>query len=172
MSRPTRSRRCSTATTTSSPPPGQAFLATTFNCARCHDHKADPIPQTDYYQMVAFVRDIRPYSNTRDVRSAFNLTDITPPEQRAEFEAAIKARDAKLGEVRKAMEAVENAFILTLPAEDQRAAEGPGRDRVVMRKVIPALTGKAKADYAALRKQRSDLERKTDPPNRQLALSP
>ena len=43
---------------------GQAFLATTFNCARCHDHKVDPIPQADYYKMVAFFRDIRPYLRT------------------------------------------------------------------------------------------------------------
>ena len=30
---------------------GQAFLGVTVNCARCHDHKFDPIPQTDYYRM-------------------------------------------------------------------------------------------------------------------------
>ena len=29
----------------------QAFLALTVNCARCHDHKFDPIPQADYYRM-------------------------------------------------------------------------------------------------------------------------
>ncbi|MFN8708761.1 MAG: DUF1549 domain-containing protein, partial [Planctomyces sp.] len=27
-----------------------AFLAMTVKCARCHDHKFDPIPQTDYYR--------------------------------------------------------------------------------------------------------------------------
>ena len=31
----------------------KAFLATTLNCARCHDHKFDPIEQTDYYRMRA-----------------------------------------------------------------------------------------------------------------------
>lgn len=30
-----------------------AFLGITMNCARCHDHKFDPITQTDYYGMVA-----------------------------------------------------------------------------------------------------------------------
>ena len=74
---------------------GQAFLGTTFNCARCHDHKVDPIPQTDYYKLVAFFRDIRPYSETRDVRSAFNLTDITPPDQRAKYEEELKKREAR-----------------------------------------------------------------------------
>jgi hypothetical protein len=105
---------------------GQGFLGTTFNCARCHDHKADPVPQTDYYKLVAFMRDIRPYSETRDVRSAFNLTDISPPEQRAKYAADLEKRQARLAEIRKLMEAAEDAVIKTLPAEDQRASEGPG----------------------------------------------
>ncbi len=30
---------------------GEAMLGTTISCARCHDHKFDPIPQSDYYAM-------------------------------------------------------------------------------------------------------------------------
>jgi hypothetical protein len=30
-----------------------AFLGMTVKCARCHDHKFDPIPQVDYYKMAA-----------------------------------------------------------------------------------------------------------------------
>jgi mono/diheme cytochrome c family protein len=150
---------------------GQAFLATTFNCARCHDHKVDPIPQTDYYKLVAFFRDIRPYSENRDVRSAFNLTDITPPDQRQKYEADLKKRDGRLAEIRKAMEAIEDEFIKTLPAEDQRAAEGNDRPQVVANKVVPGLKGKPKDEYTALRDERRELAKKQDPPGRQLALS-
>ena len=32
---------------------GSAFLGLTVNCARCHNHKFDPIAQTDYYAMAA-----------------------------------------------------------------------------------------------------------------------
>ncbi|QDV32761.1 PSD1 and planctomycete cytochrome C domain-containing protein [Tautonia plasticadhaerens] len=32
---------------------GKAFLGLTINCARCHDHKYDPIPQDDYYRFRA-----------------------------------------------------------------------------------------------------------------------
>ena len=33
---------------------GAVFLATTYGCARCHDHKYDPVSQKDYYQLQAF----------------------------------------------------------------------------------------------------------------------
>jgi hypothetical protein len=32
---------------------GQTFLGVTVNCARCHDHKFDPVSQTDYYRLAA-----------------------------------------------------------------------------------------------------------------------
>lgn len=35
---------------------GRAFLAMTLGCARCHDHKFDPIPATDYYAMAGIFR--------------------------------------------------------------------------------------------------------------------
>jgi len=39
---------------------GQAFLAMTINCARCHDHKIDPITQADYYSLASFFNGIKP----------------------------------------------------------------------------------------------------------------
>ena len=33
---------------------GKAFLGLTVNCAKCHDHKSDPLSQVDFYRMRAF----------------------------------------------------------------------------------------------------------------------
>src|SRR5205823_9367783 len=42
---------------------GQVFLGLTVDCARCHDHKIDPIPQKDYYRLLAFFRNINHFRN-------------------------------------------------------------------------------------------------------------
>jgi hypothetical protein len=38
---------------------GQTFLGMTVNCARCHDHKFDPIPQKDYYRLKAALEGVK-----------------------------------------------------------------------------------------------------------------
>ncbi|HTU26387.1 MAG TPA: DUF1549 domain-containing protein, partial [Pirellulales bacterium] len=42
----------------------KGFLGLTMNCARCHDHKFDPVPQADYYRLRAF---FEPYQVRVDV---------------------------------------------------------------------------------------------------------
>ena len=37
---------------------GKSFLALTFECAHCHDHKYDPISQKDYYRTFAFFNQV------------------------------------------------------------------------------------------------------------------
>ncbi len=42
---------------------GQVFLGLTVDCARCHDHKIDPIAQRDYYAMLSFFQNVNHYRN-------------------------------------------------------------------------------------------------------------
>ncbi len=49
---------------------GQTFLGLTINCARCHDHKIDPLTQRDYYGMLAFFQNVTPMGD-RQMNPAF-----------------------------------------------------------------------------------------------------
>ena len=109
----------------------QAFLGMTMNCARCHDHKIDPVPQTDYYRLLAFFRDIPRFSNDRNVMSSTSQRDVTPREKRAVYEKELEERERKKEALTKQIEALEDVVIKRMPAEDQRASEGLDRPQVV-----------------------------------------
>lgn len=51
---------------------GKAFLGLTFECARCHDHKYDPISQKDYYKMFGF------FNSTFEIGTPVYGPDQTP----------------------------------------------------------------------------------------------
>jgi hypothetical protein len=58
---------------------GQAFLALTFECAKCHDHKYDPILQKDYYRAFAFFNQVPEKGLVGDITLA-SLAD--PPKMK------------------------------------------------------------------------------------------
>jgi hypothetical protein len=58
---------------------GKAFLALTFECAKCHDHKYDPIRQQDYYETFAFFNQVPEKGLVGDITLA-SLAD--PPKMK------------------------------------------------------------------------------------------
>ena len=143
----------------------QAFLGLTINCARCHDHKIDPIPQADYYKLLAFFQGVPSYG-TRGDHTSYNQTDISPPEvaqQHAE-------RDAAMRRLKEQMEKIEQAGIVKMSGEDQRITEGPGRKKLLEAKLKDYLDADQWREYEALRAQFAEWEAKKLPP-RESALS-
>jgi cytochrome c553 len=47
---------------------GRAILATTISCARCHDHKFDPIPTKEYYGLAGIFRSTQTFTGLRRAR--------------------------------------------------------------------------------------------------------
>ncbi len=85
---------------------GQTFLGLTVNCARCHNHKFDPILQADYYRMQAIFGG-----------ASGQEVDIATDAERSAWEAADKAYKERLKPVTDALEQ------LAKPYEERIAAE-------------------------------------------------
>ena len=77
---------------------GRAFMGLTLACARCHDHKFDPIPTADYYGLagIFFSTHILPDPGAKTSGSPMLRTPIASPSTIAAAEA-YKARLASLG---------------------------------------------------------------------------
>jgi mono/diheme cytochrome c family protein len=64
---------------------GEVFLALPLRCAKCHDHKFDPLPTRDYYSMMAFFGDTHP----AELDAPFFPGEVLP-DGRAEKERATR----------------------------------------------------------------------------------
>jgi hypothetical protein len=73
---------------------GEAFLGLTFGCARCHNHKFDPILQKDYYRLQAF------FSNTSFGDGPLPLKD---PVARQKYDAQKALWEEKTKDIRAEM---------------------------------------------------------------------
>jgi cytochrome c553 len=71
-----------------------AACGVTINCARCHDHKLDPIPQRDYYALVAVFAGVR-RGDTTTSRSL----DRRHAADKAELNAAVAAARGRVHEL-------------------------------------------------------------------------
>jgi mono/diheme cytochrome c family protein len=61
---------------------GRAALGLSLGCARCHDHKFDPIPSEDYYALYGFFRSTRyPWAGIELDQAPRDLVPLDPPEK-------------------------------------------------------------------------------------------
>ncbi len=83
-----------------------SVLGLTVGCARCHNHKYDPIPQRDYYRLSAILQtSFDPYDwlspKKREVSLALDSEIKEVEDHNRSFEADIKRLEAKLDEMAK-----------------------------------------------------------------------
>ena len=84
---------------------GAAYLGLTMGCARCHDHKFDPISQREFYQMYAFFNNVAEVDKEAD-RKNFNAPFLelgTPQEivRKQAYESQLKALQEELATYQK-----------------------------------------------------------------------
>lgn len=116
----------------------RAFLGLTVDCARCHDHKFDPIRQMDYYQMSAV---FFPY-----IRYDYPLA---PDEEISRHEAATAEVEARLAPLKKELAQIEAPYnarrraekLKTFPQDIQDAVATPEEERTPGQQLLAAQVG-------------------------------
>jgi hypothetical protein len=87
---------------------GRGFLGQTIGCARCHDHKFDPVSQRDYYAMAGILA---------STRTLFNYTDnvarwiAAPLPGDSVNEVALRAHETKLASLEKELEGAKTVLV-------------------------------------------------------------
>lgn len=80
---------------------GRAFLGQTIGCARCHDHKFDPVPQRDYYAMAGILA---------STKTLFNYTDnvarwiVAPLPGEGNAEEVMRSHEEKVAALEREVE--------------------------------------------------------------------
>lgn len=146
---------------------GDALLGLSMGCARCHDHKFDPILQTDYFRLQAFFAPMLPH----------NDWPVVTREQKAKYDAALATWEEKTESIRAKLHAIEQPAIdaaakgamKKFPDDMQAILHKPQEDRspqeqqwvqLAMRQVYdpdenpkPKIPAKDKQAYADLKQE-------------------
>ncbi len=141
---------------------GQAFLGLTLDCARCHDHKLDPIPQKDYYRFASFFRNINRFKNggPTDERTCF-----ATPEQKLDYERRLAERTEKTKAKQAEIAAIDEEFRKKFPTLVKsgdltdlhyRYFEGTWKGFPIFDPMKPTLTGVLPSNLLTLAPRRRD----------------
>ena len=99
---------------------GSSLLGLTLNCAQCHNHRYDPIPQTEYYQVRAIFEPAYDWKNWRNPQA--RLVSLYTDDDRnaaAEVEAEAKKVDTQYQQRSDVLiaETLEDQLVQHVPAE-------------------------------------------------------
>ena len=103
---------------------GRATLGLSISCARCHDHKFDPLTMSDYYGLYGIFESTRyPYPGAEADKKQADFVPLLPP---AEIEALLAPHREKLAAIDAEVKTLEAA-----EAEAKKAANGPEKNAAV-----------------------------------------
>ncbi|MCY2963313.1 MAG: PSD1 and planctomycete cytochrome C domain-containing protein [Planctomycetota bacterium] len=104
---------------------GTSVLGLTLQCARCHGHKFEPIPQRDYYSLMALFTPALNPANWKNARNRM-LPDVVPPVV-AEIQKHNAEIDRRVAQLQQEVDATRQKTARRL--RDQKSLEAPEKVR-------------------------------------------
>ena len=101
---------------------GTAFLGLTVACAKCHDHKFDPISQEDFFKMAAFFNNVKELGMTGDDGNygpLLALPNAKTEKALSELKNTIEKKEKELALTKKELLDLDK-YMKTLPVDFER----------------------------------------------------
>ncbi len=98
---------------------GKAFLGLTLGCARCHDHKFDPIRMSDYYGLAGIFKSTRTMEHYRVV-AHWNERPLADPSEAADLERAREQIKKKKAEIDQAVSRANEAILAAMRGDGSK----------------------------------------------------
>ncbi|MGY8733626.1 MAG: PSD1 and planctomycete cytochrome C domain-containing protein [Pirellulales bacterium] len=95
---------------------GQAFMGMTFGCARCHDHKFDPISTEDYYALAGVFKSTTTMESFKTI-AKWNETEIASEQDRANYKKETTLINTKTAELKTFTDAANKELLAALGIE-------------------------------------------------------
>jgi len=90
-----------------------AFLGLSLNCAKCHDHKFDPLTQKEYYQFTAFFNNIKELGMTGDDGNFGPMLPLID----GETERILAQLEKRIEQTNRQMDSVSNQLLKEVPEQ-------------------------------------------------------
>jgi len=105
---------------------GQAFLGLTLGCARCHDHKFDPVTRQDYYALYGIFDSSKyTFPGSEEKKRPYDLVPLLPPAEAAEAQAKFNAQMAALNAEIQTLSDAHAALAKEIAEKDKTPEKSP-----------------------------------------------